>query len=235
MHKHFHSFSCKPTNYISWRITYKLCISHSASFLNLLFFCVRSTYSPRFLFSNIIKIFGVHIHRPARTRLFKVCKPIGNEKKKDSRVSPQPKLCVYLRTHIICFTLAIAVNNVRIKTLAIKNLRTGGKIFCTFDITVWYTSSKDEVKTLLNQMLSVLWKVTALRELYRLRPFLRLVASTCRWRPIWTIGRMMLTGENRTTRSVGGGDPFHCHLVQNKSHMIWPVIEAGPPGWEAGN
>jgi len=40
----------------------------------------------------------------------------------------------------------------------------------------------------------------------------------------------MLTGKNRTTPSGGGGDPFHCHLVQKKSHMGWPVIEAGPSG-----
>jgi hypothetical protein len=46
---------------------------------------------------------------------------------------------------------------------------------------------------------------------------------------------MMLTGENRATPSGGVGDPFQCHLVQNKSHMGWPVIEAGPPGGETGN
>ena len=42
---------------------------------------------------------------------------------------------------------------------------------------------------------------------------------------------MVLTG-GKQNYSVegGGGDLFPSHLVQNKSHIGWPVIEAGPPG-----
>jgi hypothetical protein len=40
-----------------------------------------------------------------------------------------------------------------------------------------------------------------------------------------------LAGETEEFRE----DPAHCHLVQDKYHMIWHGIESGPLQWEAGN
>jgi hypothetical protein len=36
-------------------------------------------------------------------------------------------------------------------------------------------------------------------EVSRLRPFVRLVRKTCRWGSVWSLGCMILTGENRST------------------------------------
>jgi hypothetical protein len=40
-----------------------------------------------------------------------------------------------------------------------------------------------------------------------------------------------LAGE---TEALGENLPQH-HFVHQKSHMTWPMIEPGPPRWEAGD
>jgi hypothetical protein len=63
------------------------------------------------------------------------------------------------------------------------------------------------------------WKVP------RLRPFVLLVRATCRWRWVWSIGGMILTGEKQRT---GKKNLFVC-LPE------WAGIEPGPRRWQAGN
>jgi len=68
-------------------------------------------------------------------------------------------------------------------------------------------------------------------EVPRLGPVVILVRETCRWRWVWSIGGMVLTGEKGV---MGKRNLSQCHFVHQKYLMDWPRIETGPPRWQDG-
>jgi len=66
----------------------------------------------------------------------------------------------------------------------------------------------------------------------RLRPLVLLVTVALRYKLLWSIGGMILTGGNRST---GGKNLTQCHFVHHKYQTDWPGIEPGSPRREAGD
>jgi hypothetical protein len=64
----------------------------------------------------------------------------------------------------------------------------------------------------------------------RLRLFVP-VRVTCRWRGVWSVGGMILTGET----GVLGENLSQRHCVHYKYHIDWPRIEPASLRWEAGD
>jgi hypothetical protein len=63
------------------------------------------------------------------------------------------------------------------------------------------------------------WKIP------RLRPFVLLVKATCRWRWVWDIGGMILTGENRSTcRSNHSSAPLPITNLRRTDPWLKPEL-----------
>jgi hypothetical protein len=59
---------------------------------------------------------------------------------------------------------------------------------------------------------------------FRLRPFILFVTATCRWRWVWSIDGITVTGENRSTWR----NPCSSATLYSPP-MDWPGMEPGPP------
>jgi len=68
-------------------------------------------------------------------------------------------------------------------------------------------------------------------EVPRLRTLVLLIRVVLRWKWVWNIGGMMLTGESEL---LGERHLSQRLSVRRKSHMGWPGIDPGPLRWEAG-
>jgi hypothetical protein len=76
-------------------------------------------------------------------------------------------------------------------------------------------SRRKRVKVLLYPLLPRFSEGNVFLNVTRLRPFVLLVRVACRRRWVWSIGGMILTCDNRSTRKK---NMFHWHFAHDKSH-----------------
>ena len=84
-------------------------------------------------------------------------------------------------------------------------------------LAVYHGFKKKKIKALFCLMLPNFWTNTAFQNIPRLCPSVISVKPTCRWRWVWSIGGMKLTGENWCTwKEI-------CHIATlSTMNLTWP-------------